>query len=274
MRLRQGFVLLVCLAAGLPSIAMAEQYVGLVYPVREASLSMGTGGIVSRIHVKPGQQVKANEVLLTLDDRMQLIEANRRKIVFEDRAELKVTEERVRALSIMYRDTKKVYESTGSISRDEMAKLEVEYASARGRLEQLQAQKQRERFEYEGALRELQMRRLTAPVAGVITRIEPKIGEWAKPGDMLMELVDASVCYLKANVPLAAVSKLRVGSMLPIRIEDGSNVLAVKAKVSFISAVADPASGLVEMRLTFANPGQRIKPGIKGIIDISPESAQ
>src|SRR5690606_7025289 len=108
----------------------------------------------------------------------------------------------------------------------------------------------------------------TAPVAGVITRVEPKVGEWAKPGDTLMELVDTSSCYLKVNVPFRYVQDVRAGMTLPVRLEGAASVPAVQGKVSFVSAVADPASGLVEMRISFANPGARVRPGIKGIIDL------
>ena len=257
-----------CLLAGLAAPAQADEYIGLVHPAHELVLSMGVGGVVSKINVRHGQMVRSNQALLVLDDRMQAIEANRRKVVLDDTGELKATEERVRMLKTMVNDTRGVFEKTGSISRDEMNKLDIEYSGARGRLEQLEAQKRRERLEYDGALEELQMRRLIAPVAGVITRIEPKVGEWAKPGETLMMLVDASVCNLTTNLPLKSVQGLRPGMTLPVRFESAANAPAVTGKIWFVSSVADPASGLVEVRLSFANPGLRIRPGIKGMIDI------
>jgi RND family efflux transporter MFP subunit len=268
MGLQRCLYLCACVAFGLPMSVMAEEYIGLVHPSREITLSMGVGGVVSSLKVAPGQRVKANQTLLVLDDRMQSIEVDRRKVVYEDMSEIRSTKDRVRVLRDMYQETRKVFERTGSISRDELSKLEIEYSTARGRLDQLEAQKAREHLEYEGALHEKQMRQLTAPVAGVITRIEPKVGEWAKPGDTLMELVDASVCFLKANVPLKSVQGLRVGMRIPVRFEIAANATPVEGKISFLSTVADPASSLVELRITFANPALRIRPGIKGMIDL------
>lgn len=265
-----GAALATLLAAVTAQPALAEEYVGLVHPNHELTLSMGIGGVVSRVHVKHGQLVKANQGLLQLDDRMQAIEADRRRIVFEDASEINAVEDRVRALKRMHTDTRAVFEKTGSISRDEMDKLDVEYSTARGRLEQLQTQKRRERLEYDAALQEREMRRLTAPVSGVITRIHSKAGEWAKPGEPMIALVDASTCYLTANVPLRSVHGLKPGMTLPVRFESAANAAPVEGKISFVSTVADPASGLVELRVTFANPGQRIRPGIKGMIDIPP----
>jgi len=262
------------LLAGTALPALAEQYTGLVHPNREVTLSMGVGGVVSKLNVRPGQSVRANQVLLVLDDRMQAIEVSRREVIFHDDSELNVAQDRVRSLKIMYDDTKRVFDSTGSISRDEMSKLEIEYSSARGRLEQLVQQKRREKLEYDLARQERDLRDLTAPVAGVITRVEPKVGEWAKPGETLMMLVDAASCYLTVNVPLRAVPGLKVGATLPVRFEASANAPATTGKVSFVSTVADAASGLVEVRLTFANPGLKIRPGIKGMVDLNGANAR
>ncbi len=257
-----------------PLCALADDYVGLVHPAHELTLSIGVGGVVSKINVQRGQSVKARQVLLVLDDRMQAIEVNRRQVMLDDNSELASTQDRVRALKIMHDDTRRVFDSTGSISRDEMSKLEVEYSTARGRLQQLEAQKLREKLELDGALQERAMRNLSSPVAGVITRIESKVGEWAKPGEPMLMLVDASICYLTVNVPLKAVAGLRAAMTLPVRFEASANAAAVSGKVTFVSSVADAASGLVEVRLAFANPGLQIRPGIKGMIALPLASAK
>jgi multidrug efflux pump subunit AcrA (membrane-fusion protein) len=44
----------------------------------------------------------------------------------------------------------------------------------------------------------------------------------------------------------------------------------VTGQIKFVSPVADPASGLVQVEISFSNPGHRIKTGIKGSIDIGP----
>lgn len=249
-------------------VARADQFIGLVYPERELSLSLGQGGIIANIAVKPGQAVRAGQALLTLDDRMQQLEMNRRRVVMEDRSELNATVDRARVLKGLFEDSKRVYDKTGSVSRDELSRLEVEYSAARARVEQLEAQKGRERLEFESARQEAAMRRLNAPIAGVITRVQPKVGEWAKPGDLMMELVDPAACYLKLNVPMKFAQGVRAGMRLPVRIDSGGSADTVNGKVSFVSAVADPASGLVEIRIAFANAKNLVRPGAKGSIDL------
>jgi RND family efflux transporter MFP subunit len=250
------------------SPALAEQFVGLVHPRYELTLSMGVGGVVSRLDTRVGQSVRANQTLMVLDDRLQSIEVNRRQVVFEDDSETNAARDRYRALNTMFTDTKRVFDSTGSISRDEMSKLEVELSGAKGRLDQLVAQKRREKLEYEGAQQERALRTLTAPRAGVITRVEPKVGEWIKPGEVLMMLVDASTCYLTTNVPLKVVPGLKAGQPIQVSFEAAAGTAPVTGKVAFVSSVADAASGLVEVRVDLSNPGLRIRPGIKGMIEL------
>lgn len=254
-----------CVAA-LP--ALATEYVGLVHPKNELTLSMGVPGVVARLDARPGQAVRAGQTLMVLDDRMQALEVSRRQVVYEDNSELNAARDRVRVLQGMYDSTRRVFDSTGSISRDEMGKLEVEYSGARARLEQLQAQKRREKVEYDSALQERALRALNAPRGGVLTRVEPKAGEWIKPGEALMVLVDASQLYLTTNVPLSAVPGLKAGREIGVRFEDAAGSAPAKGRVTYVSSVADAASGLVEVRVDVPNPGLRIRPGIKGMIDL------
>jgi len=185
--------LLACVLALLaPLAARAGDYPGLVQPLHDVTLSSGVGGIVARRLVHPGSKVAPNQVLMVLDDRLQAVEAQRRRVIVDDTSELRATEERLRITRGLYEDAKNVYEKTGSISRDELARLEADYLGTRGRLEQLQAQKRRERLEQQGAEEERQLRQLVAPVAGVVTKVDIEVGEWAKPGEPLIRLVDAS----------------------------------------------------------------------------------
>lgn len=252
--------------AALPLLAMAQDYPGLVQPRHDITLATGVGGIVASKRVKAGAKVGAHQVLMVLDDRLQAVEADRRKVIMEDNSELKATEERARISKSLFDDAQRVYDRTGAISRDELMRLEAEYAAAAGRLDQLKAQKERERIEHGGAVQERAMRQVVAPVAGVVTKADIEVGEWAKPGEALIRLVDASTLVFKANLPMSAAVKLKTADVVPVLVEDGAKVVAVPARLSFVSPVADAASGLVEVRAEIANPGMRLRPGSKAVM--------
>ncbi len=254
--------------------ATAADYTGIVHARHRLTLSVSVPGIVAKVLVEPGRRVGAQEPLVLLDDRMQATEEQRRRTVLEDNAEIKATDERLKIVQALAEDVRKLVGTRGAISREEAARTELDLVATRGRLDQLQAQKKRERLELQVAEQERAQRRLVAPVAGVVTKVQADLGEWARPGDPMVELVDSSVLHLQVNVPAAAARSVREGASLPISFEPSLNLPPVSGNVVFISPAIDAASGLVEMRLRFANPNGRVPPGVKALARIEGVTAR
>lgn len=259
-----------CLALLLPLCANAKNFSGLVYPLHDVTLSAGVSGLVMKRAILPGQAVKTGQLLLQLDDRLQKIESNRRRVIFEDQSELQATRDRLRILDTLVRDARAVFDSTGSISKDEFLRLEAEQLASRGRLAQLIEQKKREQLDYESAEADRLQRQIKAPIGGVVTKVIPQEGEWAKAGDPMLHLVDTSVAILRLALPHSIASALKAGSQQLIRLEAGSSTAEVTGIIKFVSPVADPASGLVQVEISFNNSARRIKTGIKGTIELAP----
>lgn len=245
--------------------ALATDYVGIVHARHKLSLSLPVTGVVAKVAVEPGQKVGAGQALILLDERPQALEEQRRRTMYEDGSELRATEERLKVVQPLAEDARKLAASRGALSREDAARNELDLISTRGRLTQLQAQKEREKVELQIAEADRLQRRLQAPVAGVVTKVGIDVGEWARPGDTLVELVDAAVLHLRVNVPAAAARKLKDGQALAVAIDGGDTV---NGSVDFVSPVTDAASGLVEIRVRFANPAGRIAPGSKGIVKL------
>ena len=258
------------MALWLPVGSNAKSFSGLVYPLHDITLSAGVSGLVMKRLVRPGREVKANQLLLRLDDRLQIIESNRRRVIFEDQSELQATRDRLRILDMLLLDTRTVFDRTDSVSRDELLRLEAEQLASQGRLAQLVEQKKREQLEYESAEGDRLQRHILAPISGVVTKIIPQVGEWAKAGDPMLHMVDASVAVLRLAVPHTVAGALKVGAKQLIVLESDSGAVEVTGVIKFVSPVADAASGLVQLEVNFKNPGSRIKTGIKGTIDIAP----
>lgn len=252
----------------LPILASAADYTGIVHARHQLALSVAAPGLVSAVPVQPGRRVAAGQVLLQLDDRLQALEEQRRKIVLDDQSELRATEERLKLVQPLAEDARKLQGTKGALSREDLARAELDLLTTRGRLLQLQAQEERERSEHQGAVQERAQRRLLAPVAGVITKVGIDVGEWARPGDPLVELVDASVLQLRLNVPAAVVRTLKEGATLEVSFEPALQIAPVSGKLVFVSPAVDAASGLVALRVQIDNPGGRIPPGIKGVVKL------
>ena len=260
---------LALLVLGVGATAQAADYVGLVHPTSDVQMSVPVAGVVQRVLVKPGQWVREGQPLLELDSAVQQLELRRRAVIAEDDSELAATRVRVEIITELQRMTESVASTTSSVSREELLKQRLETVSANGRLVQLQAQKRREQVELDQARTDLGQRTLRAPVAGMVVDAPLEVGEWAKPGDNVVRIVDATSVELRFSLPLEALAAVRVGSRLSASFESGRGAVTAEGQVQFVSPVADPASGLSEVRAVFANPRGQLRPGVKGIIRLS-----
>ena len=260
--LRAGALACALLAAA-GTRAQGAEFIGIVYPVRDLALSVHVAAVVEQAPVAVGQRVAAGQLILRQDSRLQEAERERRRVILQDRSELDSTEQRRRLIEGLVRDATALYERAGTVSRDEVTKLRLELESATGRVEQLRQAKRREQVELDLAERELALRELRAPVAGVVTMVKVQGGEWAAPGEAIVRLVDETVCELRVNVSPAAARRLATGATVAVRVDDPAVAAAVSGRVTFVSPVVDAASSLVEVRVQFSNADRRIRPGVK-----------
>ena len=266
--LPQRHGLLIALASlALQTSAMAADVMGLVYPVMDIQLSVQTTGLVHRVPVKLGQAVREGQTLLELDTSAPSLELKRRTIIAQDVSELESTRTRAKVYGEMYRMNEAAARNTRSVSQEELLKLQLDKVSAEGRAQQLEAQKEREVVERDQARVELMQKSIRAPVSGVIADILIDPGEWAKPGDVVMRLVDTSQVDLRMHLPPPVAIGFKVGEKVRAQFETGrGSSIAGEGAVYFVSPVADAASGLVDVRVRFPNPKGQIRAGSKGVI--------
>ena len=203
---------------------------------------------------------------------MQLGERDRRRIVLDDVSELRSIEQRRDMIAGLVRNAETLYRRAGTVSQDELIKLQLELESLKGRAEQLRESERRERAELDLAEREVTLRELRAPIAGVVVALERHVGEWAAPGDALVRLVDDAVCELRVNVSAAAARRLGNGQSIAVRLEDAALPAPVNGRVTYVAPVIDAASSLVEVRVQMPNPERRIRPGVKARIRLDGQS--
>jgi len=252
----------------LPVMVNAAEFTGLIVPRHDILVSAPVPAAVIQVQVEVGRRVKEGQLLIQLDDRLQSLEAQRRRYIFEDDSEVRAARDRVRILKPLADDSRRAFESGGSVSREELSRLELDLSAALARVDQLVSLKLREKSELDIAEQERLLRRVVAPVGGVVTRVDLEIGEWAKLGEPVLQIVDADVCYLRVNVTPMALRRPKLEQPLSVQFEPALKIAPVRGRLSYVSPAIDPASGLVEIRVTFQNPGWRVPPGVKGQITL------
>lgn len=243
-----------------------REYAGVIYPLQDISLSMGAGGVASSVDAKLGDYVVRGDLLVRLDDAAEEIEAQRRQVIWDNRAEIDSLSQRLTRMSELVDDLRSLFEETGAVSRDELYRAELELFSLQGRHDQLLADKERERLEFFAAQKERDLRRLNAPVSGYITQLIIDVGEWVKPGEAIAQLVDVSSGLMRLAIPESLAQRIKIDSVSRLRFDGYPDIHDARGQVSFISAVADPASGLVQVEVRFDNSLLKVRPGIKAYV--------
>ena len=234
---------LACLAAAICSGMLTVQaqstawIPGITEAINDVILSAPAAGIIGNVHSYEGEFVAAGSTIMELDKRLEELEAERRKQVFD----LKKSD---------MESSKKLFEKTISLSREEMHKKITEFAVAQA--------------EFELAKEQLKRRLMTAPFDGTVTGIMQEVGEACQAQQPLARLVDTRKCYFICNVEAKTRYPLKAGQTVNLEVEAGEKHEQFTGTIYFVSPVVDPASGLMRVKVIFENPEGRIKPGVAG----------
>lgn len=255
--------LFLCGALLWSSLALAESWPvdGVIYPLEERALALSANGLVTELTVRQGERVDDQQVLLRLDSRVQELEAERQRVLLEDTTERQVLGEQLAIIEQQFDVVQELYSAAGSVSRDELDALRLERIRIRGELAQERSRKVLEELEYRRSREVLAQLELLAPMDGVITRIERRPGEWVSAGEPILHLVDMTAVLLKVNMPDAMARALASGHEMVARI---AGVGQRAGEIVYVAAVADPASGLVEVHVRLDNVDGAIRPGTQG----------
>ncbi|TVQ68582.1 MAG: efflux RND transporter periplasmic adaptor subunit [Oceanospirillales bacterium] len=239
-------------------------FIGVVYPHQRFLLSLATNGLVDKVHVKEGDFVNQGDVLIELDQSIERIELDRLNALISDRRQLDSTRNRLNIQRQQVQSVRQLYEANRSVSLDELNNLRMAQSALEGELASLEVERIRAEFDLKIAEALIKQRTLLSPSDGFITQIRPKTGEWAQIGEPVLELVDTSSNYIRIHVNDAKASDLSLGKTVDFVIEGHHG----KGQISFISPIADPASGLVEVKVSFDNPDNRLRPGLKADVKL------
>jgi len=239
---------------------------GLIEPLQQATLASTVVGRIQRVLVKEGDVVKAGQVLVELEQELEVLEVERRRLVSESKAEIDIARERAALLEKEWQATAKLREATRSVSQEELDKKQIEYKLARAETAQLEIREKIEGLEHKIAQAQLDRRLIRAPNDGVVTRVHAQPGEISEVRQPLVAMVNASSCYFVANVEPAVGARLRTGGSARVAIDTagGASPFEATGTVDSMSPVIDSASGLRRVKILLPNRDGRITPGLVG----------
>ncbi len=244
----------------------AAEVPGITEPISDVTLSATIGGTISKIFLKEGATVQKGAVILEMDKKIDELEVERRKLIWDGKAELEAAAARVKTLKWMVDSNLELFKTTASVSREELEKIQLDYELAVAEKKKLEAQKERERVEYEMAGDSLRKRSILSPIQGTVVKIYLDEGEGFQENQPLVHVVDTSRAIFTANVEEWIGRSLIKGQTVSLKINAGKNTVFVQGTLVFVSPVVDPASGLLEVKAEFNNSNGVVRPGVSGFL--------
>jgi membrane fusion protein, multidrug efflux system len=220
---------------------------GLVASLEEARLSFKTGGIIEKIYVKEGQNVRKGQLLATLN----LTEINAQ--VQQATESVQKAERDLKRVTNLYRDSVATLEQVQNLTTAlSVAKQSLEIAS------------------YNQGYS-----KIYASANGVIVKKLMNEGELAGPGTpvFFMNASGANDWVIKVGIADKDWTRLRTGDRATVRL-DAFPETVFTASVSNLSQGADQNSGLYQAELKLNTQGKKMATGLFGNAEIMPSFIQ
>lgn len=207
--------------------------VGSVAAVQGANLTTEVAGIVEAIHFDSGSEVKAGDVILTLDSAV-------------DRAELQSLQAAAH-LAELERDRLRALYQRRSISKSEFDQRESQ-------LEQAQANVAAKRARIE-------QKTLRAPYAGRLGIRQVNVGQYVAAGDPIIGLQSLDPVFADFTLPEQRYAEVIVGATVRAEV-DALKEAKFEGQITAIEPAIDADTRNFQVQATFANPEQQLRPGM------------
>lgn len=230
-------------------LAEPLQLSGTVKAVRQARLSVATGGLVATVLVDAGASVQAGQPLLQLDDalsRQQLAQAEAAVQV----AKAAVAEQQRLVTEARQLSSQQLFPLTAVAERQSsLQRTQAELAVVQAQLAEQQVR--------------LRQHLLRAPFSGVIKARWCETGEWLQPGQAVLELVEPNKLWLEVQVPQEKFSQVTAANRIEIQ-TDMQPELSLVGQIAALVPVSDSSARSFLLRLAFTDPAAVVQAGTSG----------
>lgn len=219
---------------------------GLLQPLAESVLTAEVEGRIDSVLVRPGETVKAGQVLARMNTRdLAARLAEQQANLAASRAQLELAEktqrrnEELKARNFISANSLDSSRSTLDANREALRAHEAQRALARQSLDKAM---------------------IRAPQAGIVAERAVQPGQHVGLNARLFSIVDLAELEFAASVPVSQVGAVRVGQNVTV-VAEGTAGEAV-GRVERIAPTADAATRMIPVYIRVANRDGRLKGGM------------
>ncbi|AUA59653.1 Probable efflux pump periplasmic linker ttgA precursor [Achromobacter spanius] len=212
---------------------MALSGIGSLEATRQVQVPAEVDGSVTQILFTAGQQVKAGQVLVQMNDAPEQGELAR--------------------LQAQARNARALLERT--------RRLLPQQAATREQLEQAQADHDQAAADIKRVQALIEQKRVKAPFDGVLGVRRVNLGQFTRAGDALVSLTDASTVYANITLPEQALGAVRAGQPVTVTV-DAHAGREFAGQVTAVEPQVDAGSRTVRVQATLANADGALAAGM------------
>ena len=239
--------------AALRAVPVNAAAVGNVEALATVAVKSRVDGLIAQLHVRDGQDVRKDQLLLELDARPFEIELRQAEAALaRDRA--------LHAAAVVQEARYADLLKQGFVTPDQ-------YAAIKGNLDTLQAAVQTGLGQIDTAKMRLSYTRISAPLAGRLGKIALQAGNLVRANDTstlvtINQLDPVYVSFSLREQLLPAVRSAMKSGTLQAQVRDPQGGMpSLLGRLSFVDNAVDPATGTIRLRATFDNPQNLLWPG-------------
>lgn len=227
----------------LPAVVEAD-------PARLIKVLPPLAGRVTQLKVQLGEQVEAGQQLVVIDSpdlAAAYADYDRAKVLL--------------SLALRSRDRQRALVKIGGAAEKDLQQGETDYATAEAELRRAGARLKQIGVDAETTSKARTVT-VTAPMAGSVIDLAVAPGAfWNDTTAALMTVADLGTVWVTAGVPEKDTSLVAKGQPADVTFTAYPGEV-FKGSVLFVSDVLDPDTRRTKVRIAFANPDGRLKPGM------------
>ena len=256
----------------------------LLAPIQEVEVPAQEAGLLQRLAIAEGALIKEGDLLAQIDDTDAKLEKARAEIELDNarrnasndikvRVAVKASEvaaaELQRGLESQKRYPKSVSET--EIDRLRLAaehtKLQVEQAKYEFETAQLALRVQENQVQR--AQRQLERRRIPAPVSGRVVQLFRQQGEWIELGQPIARVLRLDRLKAIGSLDARRLSSDPTGRSVSLKVElPQPGQAEFQGRVTFVHSEVNPVSGHLDFWAEIENPDLLLRPGLRASLTI------
>lgn len=272
---------------------------GKVVANKEIMIIPKVMGVVTSVNVNLGDTVEEGSVLFTIEkgdvekgveQAANAVELAKKGVAQAEnglntaKINYELNSEKIDNALLNLERTRELYEE-GAVSKSQLEQAEL--AASEKSLDALKGQVTQAELSYQQALNQLKQAEIsyeqavnglgnttvTAPVSGVISTLDVKVGQIVTNSQPAATIVDMDKVYIQINVVENMVNKLEVGQEVEVKVASASDEY-ISSTISYISPTADMRSQLYNVRIYIENIDDKIKPGMNGEVKLNMDRSE